>query len=68
MALPPHELDPVFQDIATAKERIVAACDAAADAHSKRRQELAKNPGLMTGSPAQAAREEFLKSLGITSE
>lgn len=60
---PPHELDPAFEDIATVDVRFQTAVDKAKKAFSEQDEFNQQNEGVVGPSPAQAARDAFLKSL-----
>ncbi|MEP3480092.1 MAG: hypothetical protein ABJZ55_12650 [Fuerstiella sp.] len=69
MALPPHKLDDVFQNVENPEEAFLADSDVKeafekAKAKYKESKEFQEaNPGLMSASPEQAARVVFMQSL-----
>lgn len=71
MALAPHWLDDIFEGTRqneqrfSAHARVKAAFAAADAAFTEAQKNFKNNPGLMSASPAQAARQAFLESLGL---
>lgn len=69
MALPPHKLDDVFENIDTAETAFMADDDVK-EAFAKAKAEYYEtkstqdaNPGIVGSSPSQAARAAFLQTL-----
>lgn len=69
MALPPHKLDDVFEDIDNAESAFMADSDVK-EAFAKAKAEylevqntIKANPQICGSSPAQAARAAFLQTL-----
>ncbi|HAH47938.1 hypothetical protein [Gimesia sp.] len=63
MALPPHELDLVFEDIDTIDQKISVAIEEAKRSYTEQEGSIKESPGLAGPTPAQAARMAFIESL-----
>ena len=63
MALPQHELDPVFEDMENIDQKLSIAVEKAKQAFAEQKTSHEESPGMVGPSPAQAARVAFIESL-----